>query len=87
VSLLPAIDASLEDLRQIAVALDNLRGDGLASFSALAPLQQVRVLGEWHWVDSIDRQGHRLYLRPESGQRSFWYSPAPGERFPVEEPF
>lgn len=65
------------------------RADGLVDFDQLQVRSQVRVAGEWHWVDLVDHAGGRLLLREadEPTARAWWYTPATGEGFTVAEPF
>lgn len=63
--------------------------NGLVVFGQLQVKSQIRVLGEWHWVDHIDQRDQRLLLREvdEPCSRPFWYTPTEGETFVVADPF
>lgn len=64
------------------------RADGPLTFDQLQVRSQVRVLGEWHWVDAISKD-RTLLLREvdEPCARPFWYEPTEGELFTAAEPF
>ncbi len=65
------------------------RPDGLFEFDQLQVRSQVRVGGEWQWVDAIDHHDRKLLLRQAdvSCAQPWWYEATDGEVFTCAEPF
>lgn len=65
------------------------RTDGLFEFGQIRVRSQVRVAGEWHWVDAVNSHDRQLLLREvdHPTARAWWYEATDGELFTSAEPF